>query len=77
MSAPRCIQLDLAFTYQKAAISAVRGALRQTHGADFAAAFVREHRHAILVAALWHVIGHSKRPIDGEATGLGSVNERF
>lgn len=73
MSAARSIQLDVALSYQQAVISTVRCALRQTHGADFAAGFVSEYREAIMVAALWRLCGHSERIEESTASRLGLV----
>lgn len=67
----RLIQLDSAFTYQQAAISAVLRALAQSHGVDFAADFVRDHRAAILIATRRHLCGRDERAVAGEALRLG------
>lgn len=71
MLAPRHIQLDSAFTYQQAAISAVLRALAQSHGADFAADFVRDHRAAILIATRRRLCGRDARAVASEAFRLG------
>lgn len=60
MSTNRTLQPDLVIPYQQAVISTVLCALRQSHGADFAASFVSEYRHAILVAALWQTGSHNE-----------------
>lgn len=70
MSAPRLIQLDCAFVYQQAAISAVLRALAQTHGADFSADFVREHRAAILAATRTRLRDRDAYTVMGEAMNL-------
>lgn len=77
MSAPQSIQRDLAFAYKQAVICAVRCALRQTHGAVFAACFVREHRAAILVAAKGRIRGNIGRTAESETALLGVVGERL
>ena len=71
MLEPRLIQLDDAFTYQQAAISAVLRALAQSHGVDFAADFVRDHRAAILIATRRHLCGRDERAAASEALRLG------
>lgn len=71
MLAPRFIQLDGAFTYQQAAISAVLRALAQSHGADFAADFVHDHRAAILMATRRRLCGCDARVVASEALRLG------
>jgi len=68
---PRLIELDGAFTYQQAAISAVLRALAQSHGVDFAADFVREHRASILIVTRRHMCGRDERAVGGEALRLG------
>ncbi len=71
MPEPRLIELDGAFTYQQAAISAVLRALAQSHGVDFAADFVRDHRAAILIATRRHLCGRDERAVASEALRLG------
>lgn len=71
MLAPRLIQLDGAFTYQQAAISAVLRALSQSHGDDFAADFVHDHREAILVATRRRLCGFDARAVASETLRLG------
>ena len=71
MLAPRLIQLDGAFAYQKAAISAVLRALAHSHGTGFAADFVSDHRAAILTATRRHLCGRDARTIASEALRLG------
>lgn len=46
--------------YQRAALTAVRHALTQSHGSSFAAEFVRQHRLAIYRAARTSVCGRSE-----------------
>lgn len=77
MSATQSIQRDLAFPYKQAVICAVRCALRQTHGAVFAACFVREHRAAILVAAKGRIRGDIGRTAESEAIPLAAAGERL
>jgi hypothetical protein len=77
MSSPHPTQLDIAFTYHQAVISTVRCALRQSHGVDFAAGFVDEHRDAILVAALWRVCGYNARVAAGETSTSALARERL
>jgi hypothetical protein len=72
---PRPIQLDGAFTYQQAAISAVLRALAQSHGSDFAADFVRDHRAAILTATRRHLCGRDVRAVASEALRLGLTHK--
>jgi len=67
---PRLIQLDGEFTYQQVAISAVLRALAQSHGVDFAAEFVRDHRAAILIATRRHICGRDQRAVVGETLRL-------
>ena len=71
MLEPRLIQLDDTFTYQQTAISAVLRALAQSHGVDFAADFVRDHRAAILIATRRHLCGRDERAVASEALRLG------
>lgn len=71
MVEPRLIHLDSAFTYNQAAISAVLRALAQSHGVDFAADFVRDHRAAILSVTRRHLCGRDERAIASEALRLG------
>lgn len=71
MLAPRCIQLDVAFTYQQAVISAVLRVLAQSHGPDFAADFVRDHRAAILIATRRRLCGRDARVVASDALRLG------
>ena len=75
MLEPRLIQLDAAFKYQQAAISAVLRALAQSHGVDFAADFVRDHREAILIATRRHLCGRDERVVADEALRLGLAYE--
>ena len=70
MSVPQPIQLDVTFIYQRAVISAVRRALMQTHGADFATHFVREHQTAILIASRRRLCGRDMRTVESEALRL-------
>ncbi len=70
MQAHRLIQLDSIYTYQQAAISAVLRALAQSHGAEFAADFVRDHRTAILSVTRRHVCGRDSHAVVDEARRL-------
>lgn len=70
MSVPQPIQLDVAFIYQRAVILAVSRALMQTHGADFAAHFVREHHATILIASRRRLCGRDVRTVASEALRL-------
>ena len=70
MPAPRPIQLDVVFTYQRAAILAIHRALAQSHGDDFATGFVREHQEGIRAAAIRRVCGRSTRDVANEASRL-------
>jgi hypothetical protein len=70
MTAPRHIQLDAAFTYQQAAISAVHRAFAQSHGDDFATDFVHQYRVAILTAAKKRLCGSSMCAVATEASRL-------
>lgn len=71
MSVPQPIQLDVAFVYQRAVISAVLRALIQTHGVDFATDFVREHKATILVVTKRRLCGRDMRAVASEALRLG------
>jgi hypothetical protein len=67
------IQLDAAFGFQRAAVHAVRTALATTHGDDFAAAFIAEHRQEILRAARTRLCGSSEAAVKADADRLASA----
>jgi len=70
MQTCRPIQLDDTFIFQQAAIAAVLRAITHTHGAAFAAAFVHEHRIAILGATRTRLCGRDARVAASEASRL-------
>lgn len=70
MSVPQPIQLDVTFIYQRAVISAVLRALMETHSADFAAHFLREHQTTILIASRRRLCGRDMRAVESEALRL-------
>lgn len=71
MLEPRPIQLDGALTYQEAEISATLRARAQSHGVEFVADFVRDHRAAILIAKRRHRCGRAVRTGASGALRLG------
>lgn len=73
MSVPQHTQLGSDVAYQEAAISAVLRAFKQTHGIDFASAFVREHQVAILNAINTHLCGRAASVAASETLRLSSA----
>ena len=63
MRPDKTIQLDAAIVYQEASRRAVLRALTETHGVDFAAAFLCEHHQAIAKAIRTRLCGHSEEGI--------------
>lgn len=62
----RTIQPAVPVVFEGRAMHAVRRAITATHGADFAAAFLRDHRRAVR----WAVTSHLKGCYINTATGM-------
>lgn len=68
------IQLDAAFAYQQAAVSATYLSLRQTHGDAFAAHFIDERKDEVLQAAKTRLCGLCEAAVWSETLRLRNAN---
>lgn len=64
------IQLDIAYNYHHAAVLAVQRCLAQTHGSQFADAFVKEHNAAILQIVRTRLCGRTEHALGIDITLL-------
>lgn len=69
------IQLDAAFIYQRAAVTATYRELRRTHGEAFAAHFIDEFQDHVLQAAKTRLCGLSEAAVLDGSHRLRGVSE--